>query len=350
MLLDRAIQMAFALVVALAPSASADIADLANSPRPAGEYRAPRFEAAHSSCAPHPLSEPDVILQYVADPGHDPVAVLDPGVVPALSSCMRELWKPSMSELCAARWSVARAVGSAHDTAADRRHSCETVGGRTALAMTSYGDKRNALQDFAVTIPGGGDAGRMTAQMFIPSDYQPYTAGRLAFGMTVGERKCSGGGCLPDEQGGADIRVNFRPRDGSIVLANYSYHLDRDTGARTTASSWEGRGRDVRSFGRPVLMKRGLPKGEWITLQLDVVLNTPGRADGSSVLSAYDSQGRLIDSAAHRGVTYRRDASWKISGPALTEKPNDTGPAPKTQAWYFRDYRLATGDSTAVCP
>ncbi|TPE51632.1 hypothetical protein [Amaricoccus solimangrovi] len=268
---------------------------------------------------------------------------------PSPSACLREVWAPPTGEICAATWGILPAAGSHNTEAEDRRYSCATMDGGTVLAITSRGDRPNSLLEFGRDVGGGGDVARLSAQIYIPEDYQPYVGGRLAFGIQIGDRGCASGGCLPEEQTGAKVRANFRVSDdgGSIVLADYSYHLDRRTRPRMTDSHWKGGERTLRAFGAGRKMTRALPKGEWVTLVLDVTLNTPGKADGSSLLSAYDAKGRLIDSAGYANVIYRPDASWTITGPVMTEKYNDTRPGPKNQTIYYRDYRLATGERAA---
>ena len=269
-----------------------------------------------------------------------------PGAARALPACLRVVWAPPTAEICGAKWGVQAAAGSHTPEAENRRYSCATLDGRPALALASRGDRTNSLVEFSRVVKGGGDTARLTAQIFIPEDYQPYENGRLAFGLLIGDRKCASGGCLPAEQTGAMIRANFAVSKDrrSIVLADYSYHLDRRTRARMSDPQWEGRSRAMRAFGAGRAMDRALPKGEWVTLELDVVLNTPGMADGSSLLSAYAADGRLIDSAGYENVTYRPDASWKITGPVMTDKFNDARPGPKDQTIYYRDFQLATGD------
>lgn len=265
-------------------------------------------------------------------------------------SCMRVIWNPPTSEICGAKWSVQAAAKSVERTERDRRYSCVPApDGGALLAITSWGDRPNSLLDLTPKVEGGADAARLTGQMFIPKDYRPFDGGRIAFGILIGERKCSSGGCLPSEQTGAQIRANFRVSKDkrSIQLANYSYHLDRRTKARETDSQWAGGKKKVRAYGAGTRMDRALPKGEWITLRLDVGLNTPGRADGFSTLSAFDARGDLIGAASYRDVTYRPDASWKITGPAFTDKYNKAGTGPKDQTIYYRNFRLETGERAA---
>jgi hypothetical protein len=294
-------------------------------------------QSASLSPLPRPASQVPV--------SQAPVSIAEPSP----PACMRVIWAPPTSEICGAKWGVQAAAGSHNTEAEDRRYSCATIDGETALALKSWGDKPNSLVEFSRAETGGGDVARLTAQILIPEDYELYENGRLAFGLLIGDRKCASGGCLPEEQTGAMIRANFATsKDGkSIVLADYSYHLDRRTKARVTNPQWEGRSRALRAFGAGRAMDRALPKGEWVTLELDVVLNTPGKADGSSRLSAYDSKGRLIDSAGYDDVTYRPDASWTITGPVMTEKYNDSRPGPKDQTIYYRDFQLASGSREA---
>lgn len=291
-----------------------------------------------------PLPRPAVVAM---NPMLDRIG--EPGAAMDAPSCMRAIWTPPTSEICGARWGI-QAAKNVEENERDRRYSCAPApDGNALLAITSWGDRPNSLLDLTPKVEGGADAARLTGQMFIPRDYRPFDGGRIAFGILIGDRKCSSGGCLPSDQTGAQIRVNFRVSKDkrSIQLANYSYHLDRRTKARETNSQWAGGKKKVRAYGAGTRMARALPKGEWITLQLDVGLNTPGQSDGFSTLSAFDARGDLIGTASYMDVTYRPDASWKITGPAFTDKYNKAGTGPRDQTIYYRDFRLETGDRAA---
>lgn len=280
------------------------------------------------------------------------VTANDGVTVPPLSSfCLTPLIAPSNSEICNGRWGIAEAVGgnSAH---APRASCARTSEGETVLAMTAHKGEPNSLNQLLVSAPAARsyDSVRASVEFMIPEDYKVFDGGRLAFGVLIGEASCSSGGCAPEDQKGAMIRAQFKEAEnGSITLQNYSYHLDRGTKSQTVDSVWEGNGTQEVTWGAGKDMSQPIPKGEWITLTYDVTLNDPGQANGRSVLSAYDSAGKIIGVAAFTGVTYRPDSTWKISGLAMTEKYTHplTQMPTQTQSIFYRNFKLQGGDTAA---
>jgi hypothetical protein len=89
----------------------------------------------------------------------------------------------------------------------------------------------------------------------ISEDFEAWDGGRLAFGILIGESSCASGGCAPSNQKGAMIRAQFKEAPGgSIILQNYSYHLDRTSKTQVVNSPWAGTGTKTATYGAGVNM------------------------------------------------------------------------------------------------
>lgn len=276
-----------------------------------------------------------VLVSLLALPG---------GVGAAPAVCRSELPVPSTAQICAGRWSVIDAKGG--DPALGDRAACVTApDGATVLGITAHANEANSLIQSIIPVPEAGDyrSVRASVRFMLPADFQAWDGGRLAFGVFIGEPVCASGGCAPENQRGAMIRAQFKKApNGSITLQNYSYHLDRQTPTRLIDSPLAGQGEQEATWGAGRDMQAPLPRGQWVTMTLDVTLNDPGVANGSSTLSAYDAKGHLIGTAAFDNVTYRPDASWHFGGLVMTEKYTHlvTKQPTRTQTMLYRDYRL----------
>ena len=281
------------------------------------------------------------------DPGTETSDVSTDVVPPPNPSCLQVVAQPSGQQICNAKWSILDAVGG---NPADRnRVGCRSLSdGSTALVIEDKAGSANSLVQLIQPTPQVGDATavRASVEMYIPADYQPWSGGRLPFGIQIGNSKCSSGGCTPSAQLGSTVRTNFFAKNGSLGLQNYSYHLNRKLVYKDPGQHWTARTSNRGVYGEGVNMTKALPKGEWVTLTFDLKLNDVGRANGSSTLAAYDNKGNLIGSATHANAIYRKNASWKITGFALPDKFNTIEKsAPKDQERLFRNYKMAIGDA-----
>ena len=158
------------------------------------------------------------------DPGTETSDVSTDVVPPPNPSCLQVVAEPSGQQICNAKWSILDAVGG---NPADRnRVGCRSLSdGSTALAIEDKAGSANSLVQLIQPTPQVGDATavRASVEMYIPTNYQPWSGGRLPFGIQIGSPKCSSGGCTPSAQVGSTVRTNFFAKNGSLGLQNYSY-------------------------------------------------------------------------------------------------------------------------------
>jgi hypothetical protein len=318
-------------------------ADLTVEPGTSSEWESPKTVSEEVIAPPESFEEMCATANVTA-----PGGVTAP---PLSSAGLTPLAAPSNSEICNGKWGVAQAIGG--NPAHALRASCaKTTEGETVLAVTAYKGEANSLIQANVPVPAAKSytSVRASVEFMIPEDFEAWDSGRLAFGILIGEASCASGGCAPSNQKGAMIRAQFKEAPGgSITLRNYSYHLDRTSKTEVVNSPWAGTGTKTATYGAGTNMAKPIPRGEWITMTFDVTLNDPGRANGRSVLSAWDASGNLIGATAFNGVTYRPDSTWKFNGLVMTEKYTHavTRPPSRTQSMFYRNYKLFGGDATA---
>lgn len=307
------------------------------SPTPA------KFAAFFKSDASKPV-DPDPVT-----PPLPPVSG-DLGKVLA-DSCYTRIWNPANSTMGADSWSYQRAAGSTHaeSTGLDKRASyiTEGPGGMDAVRFVSYGNYWNSLLDYKKgnakgSMPAAGmETARFVVRYHVDKNYENYVAGRLAAGLIIGDPngRITGmsGGTVPEKQQGSSVRVNF---SRSLQPKLYSYNLNRNTPRFFWQSKLEGVASGERQFGFSPSTNVSMPKGEWITLVLDVDLNDVGKTNGSSNLAIYNAAGKLMGSVQINNAEYRKDPKWKIVGPYMTEKYDDLSPGPKTQYMYARNFEI----------
>lgn len=171
------------------------------------------------------------------------------------------------------------------------------------------------------------DHARAGCSVYIPPGFRWAHGQKLALGLWGGQLGALSGGAERAKQTGFSVRLVHSPSQGALL---YSYHLNRST------SNISGAG----DFGQGIGAHTGpLPQGRWIRLEIDLRLNTPGKADGKVWLLM---DGKVI--AAVGNLIYRRDASWHIRGPILHEMWGGNTDAPQNlsladQAYWYSDYR-----------
>lgn len=266
-------------------------------------------------------------------------------------SCYSKIWSPANSTMGVDNWHYQRAAGATHaeSTGFDKRATYvkDAPGGVDAVRFVSYGDKWNSLLDYrkgnaSSSMPANGmETARFVVNYLVDKNWENYAAGRFAAGVIIGDPakkiSCMSGGCVPEKQQGSSVRVNF---SRSLQPKLYSYHLNRKTPRFVWESKLEGVASGERQFGDAPSTNVSLPKGEWVTMVIDVTLNDVGKDNGSSRLAVYNSQGKLMSSVSINNARYRNDAKWKIVGPYMTEKYDNLAPGPKTQYTYARNYMM----------
>ena len=284
-----------------------------------------------------------------ADPKPEPV-------VSALSTiladkCYTTAWNPTEEALVSDKWSILRATGSTHDTSYDMRVSYVADGpeNQKALKFVAYNDKRQSLVDYRKTV-AASDAARLVFGIYIGKNYNVFSSGRLAAGVQITDPDNRGlnigGGALPERQNGSSIRINHTSNKNTNEMTPmlYSYHLDRKSPRVVSEPDWEGKQPKVSMFGEGARLTSPIPKGEWVTMVIDVTLNDVGTNNGSSTLYLFNAAGKLVSESSFKNVIYRNDAKWKIIGPYFTEKFNNPDPTGtgKDESMYTKGYALLT--------
>lgn len=236
----------------------------------------------------------------------------------ALASC-QVVWQPSNQDLAASGWFSGNVyVGGkdrvGYDAEMDALHISQAAGVKRQLA-------EHRPRDPWVK----GNAARMTVEMFIPRGFTANNSSRLAIGIRGGEtadqRKISGG-VSPREQDGWSLRVNYNRK---LSFQAYAYNLNRE-----------------KRFGGGPRLKQSYPMGQWLTLALDVTLNSPGEANGTGALTIYGPGGRIWDTTSMGGLVWRNTTDWDSFGVILTDKI-EAAP-PRDQRILYRNFTLSVGD------
>lgn len=264
----------------------------------------------------------------------------------AMAQSCKTVWQPTESSLCNANWGIARRPGATHPASLDDRLSCVNNApgnGGAALKFVMPANIVSSLMDYAKKVDGLASTHvRTETYVYIPANYKYFSAGRMAMGVRIGNPNkpgnCHSGGCPPEDQDGASVRVNYRLNSGKTTLtpAIYSYHLNRGG----TPLYVNGK---KKVWGANNHMSKPLPEGQWVKMVLEVKLNDIGKSNGFSKLTTYNQNGSLISTVTTTNAKYRNSAQWKIMGPIMTEKVN-AGKSPVTQSMYYKDYKMQNCD------
>lgn len=270
---------------------------------------------------------------------------------------IKTIWEPDLKDFSrTGGFAFQRATRATHKISTmDKRAryvSSSPGAGGPALEMKTLRGVYNSLMDFNKSIPGmSATHVKFSVDMYIDEDYEYWTGGRLPIGIKIGpshgSARCIGGGCMPKNQGGSSVRVNYNSEvdtDGvrRLKLAAYSYHLNRTTPIIFTKSAFVANAKPKESqFGDNFRFNRTIPYGKWVTLHLEVALNRLGKDDGYIKFRA-DWDGKPQDIIKAEGLRFR-DEKWKIIGVYLTDKYNTTNKvSPAEQSMYFKNYRMVT--------
>ena len=178
----------------------------------------------------------------------------------------------------------------------------------------------------------GVDAACLSLKAYFPPGFEwPKDGGqKLAFGMWGGSRYNNAGGVSPSRQKGWTVR-NVHSKHGFRL---YSYHLNRRSRfgqqgapvARWTPGRWH--------------------TGRWHNIEMEVVMNTPGRANGYAQIWLDGRNRRTMNNLMFRrsGGSSR---NWGIRGLFWNEmwggdESNRKNWSPRNQKMWYKDYRLYT--------
>jgi len=270
------------------------------------------------------------------------------------------VWQPRPEDLCGpSGMGYQRSNLATHPASYDQRNRCAPaprVGG-TALQIRTFRGLYNSLMDHNREIEGlAATHVTFTVQMFMDPNYEYFSGGRLPMGIKIGpvgvNTNCVSGGCPPERQDGASVRVNYNSAIGKdgvrrMVPMAYSYHLNRTTPRFFTSSPFgPARPPVLSQFGDNFRLDGSIPYGRWVTFRLEVKLNRLGHDDGFINFEAYwdGPNGRIIRRGGAQGLRFRDEVypKWKIVGVHLTDKFNTQERAPASQSAYYRNYRMTT--------
>jgi hypothetical protein len=253
-------------------------------------------------------------------------------------------------------WRPSMAAGSEHVTRA-------TIGGRSdVMQVVAGGDNdgftglgvqlRSFLDDLGIL---GRDRLTLRYRVYLPDDWEPHTGGKLpGLGGLVGSRQLyeipAGGDYHEDGWSGRVVWTPPRAGDppGIVPLDTYLY-------VRSAAGVdvEDNRNPDNdRPYGISVPFRRapdpdhpwsdrspkvGIRRGQWSTVELRYVMNTPGRADG-----AFSARldGRLAVDL--RDVEYRTEGHDGLGVNALLFDSYFGGPSSNDtdERWYLDDVEI----------
>lgn len=176
----------------------------------------------------------------------------------------------------------------------------------------------------------------ISAEVFFETGFDHARAGtKIGIGLWGGDgssgRKDSGG-WPPELQNGWSVRI-LNNRRGMRV---YAYHLERE-GKRRSQKRCEPHGC---LWGDTIPPVAKLRKGQWIPLDLEVVVNDVGERNGSI---RFWVDGVLA--SQKDGLVFRRDEGWHIRGMKFTDMwgGNTSAPknfSPKPQSHWYAKYRI----------
>ncbi len=302
-------------------------ADLTVEPGTGWEWKSPRTITETRIAAPASFAEP-------CGPSGDGVAVDgDEGAPPEIEGCV-PAWSPPAAQFCDFAFPIAYAGQAAGDPTKsfNDRVSCGAApnGGPALIVKEFAGHDVSVMSIGRHAFPEAmkqASAVRLSADFFIPADYRWTFAGRAPIGINVGP--WTSGGKTGANQSGSSIRLHIW-EDGTPGI--YSYNLDRTSLGDGGSKQW---GQGVARIGTPI------PRGQWITLVLELALGPAGADRDAASIFMYDAEGALIGSATSGArLTYRRAGDTSgFTGAIFDSKLNAwVGPS-RNQQYYVRNWQ-----------
>ncbi len=293
--------------------------------------------------------------------GYADYALGDPLTLPG-AECLKTVWAPTNEEACSMAMDALRdgqADSINQPESLDHRKRCaQTPDGKTVVEYVQYPKTYVSLMNYWKEF-AAADAARISMDLLVPEDYEYWSSGRLALGMAVAEpghlRGCFSGGCLPENQTGSSIRLQYSYDNNRTCWHPmiYDYALNRNTKIdEDHGSNWEGGTVADRSFGRNTRTNGCQPLGKWVTISMDMVLNTftaTGQpiANGTATINMYDKEtGTLIGTNSINNAVWRSDPKWKILGPFFTDKTTFHQQSPdQLNSMYMANYNMSVLDT-----
>jgi hypothetical protein len=302
-------------------------ADLTVEPGTEAEWTAPRTITETLVPAPESFEE------LCATPEDDTIVGGDEGEAPVGEGCV-PAWSPPAQSFCDFAFPIENANSHRYDLSDPRmdRVSCGAgPDGAPAMRVRQYaGAEVSVMSIGRHEFPEAmkkSDVARLSADFYIPADYDWTYAGRLPLGINVGP--WTSGGATGDRQSGSSIRLHVWPDNGG-TLGIYSYNFDRtSSGAKGNAQKQWGQG--------VAKVTARLPRDEWITVTLELALDTPGADRDAASIHIHDSEGKLIGSdTSGKRLTYRRAGdTFGFTGAIFDDKLNSAKARSSSNKQYY---------------
>ena len=208
----------------------------------------------------------------------------------------------------------------------NRIHIAKDPLGRPAIRMdVPKGKVPNTSFMVAPLGDPGADRACLSVEVLVPGDFDwGAGGGKLGWGLWGGAIGCTSGGCPAASQTGWVQRNVRGSNNGTRVPGQrlYSYHLNRDG--------------EHGEYGAPMPM----PKGRWMRIEQEIVMNTPGRADGYARAWVDGKQyGEM------RALAFRCSWKWATRGLIVNDMwGGDTSAqvnySPKSQHLWYSQYKV----------
>ena len=308
-------------------------ADLTVEPGTDWEWRSPPTVTETS------VGAPESFEKLCLSPGDDVYVDGDEGEPPVVEGCT-PAWSPPAQTFCDFAFPLGRGNLHEYDLSDPRmdRVSCgagpdggpsmivrQFAGAEVSVMSVGRHEFPQAMRDASVA--------RLSADFYIPADYDWTFAGRMPLGINVGP--WTSGGKTGDRQTGSSIRLHLWPDNGG-TFGIYSYNFDR------TSSGADDRGTQ-KQWGQGVAkVNARLPRNEWITVTLELALDRPGADRDAASIYLHDSEGNLIGSdTSGKRLTYRRAGdTFGFTGAIFDDKLNSSSArAAKNKQYYARNWQ-----------
>jgi len=190
--------------------------------------------------------------------------------------------------------------------------------------------------------PDGVQRAGLAMDFWLPEEATFTSGGRWPIGLWVGPEgmespRQASGGTPPADQQAAGLRLN-RSNGTDAAFKIYSYHLNRLEGQ--SGYTYSSRSEDE-VYGYPGEDSHPTPRGRWVTVEVEIWVNTPGETDGGMALW---HDGELVQKIKS-GIDWGADRGWAIRGITAYQMWHAGAPASSTRYWVS-NIRLYAGTTT----